>query len=494
MRWGLPRRRKSSRISSTEVDCEEVSTHVVSPFSLRPRGSRGSPASVVSPESDDGIAVMPMSVREGGRATQGINGGVGRRVSWSDQQQYHRFPRSAPPVSDSTAEPWDFHDDGTGDPEPLAGRAVAGRRRCTTLMHLSAGAPKAASQGQGRQSRGRSATAEASEAVVDRDTLGELFSPPPPGRRRRRISSRGSVGSAASGGVSSRGSTDSVGNLWGPTGMNSDGRGWTPPDASSTGLPPMVPLVSPSVSTTCDPFSPPALSATPSTDRPLRWTPMTAGDGADAAGQIPEQEEIVALEKRRDLPSHCPSTSVSSMGWSPERAASNESDYAEIDDAAASGSGGAAAAVAGSASAPALARVSEPHCESPRLPPRRQRSPTKRMQVPPYITIDTVSASTGDVSTAAKVSDVPLSQLPRREVVSVLVRCAPCAGTFVFREFSGKVCLSLWDGYGVQHFTVMDKARVLPASEFTPAHWRTFFRRYKIRGALPVALRCAVVW
>lgn len=132
--------------------------------------------------------------------------------------------------------------------------------------------------------------------------------------------------------------------------------------------------------------------------------------------------------------------------------------------------------------------------ETPRHSGVLQRSPSRRLIRPQsYVIVNTVSLTTGIVSRKSRVCTLSLCTLDRDAVVRMLVRCAPCPGTFIFRASRGKVVLTLWDGYGVLHFGVNDKARPLTSAEFTPAHWRKFFRRFQQPGALPVSLQCAVV-
>jgi len=109
-----------------------------------------------------------------------------------------------------------------------------------------------------------------------------------------------------------------------------------------------------------------------------------------------------------------------------------------------------------------------------------------------FIVVDTVCSVTGRHEVARRVDNLPLTKRSRDDVVRMLIRYAPREGAFAFRESRGKVVLSIWDGFGAQHFGVNDGARPLTADDFGPAQFRKFFRVFRNNKALPVKLTCAV--
>lgn len=109
------------------------------------------------------------------------------------------------------------------------------------------------------------------------------------------------------------------------------------------------------------------------------------------------------------------------------------------------------------------------------------------------VVVNTVCSVTGTREMDRKIVEMPLTKRSRTEVVRMLQRYAPSSGAFAFRESRGKVVLSIWDGFGVQHFGVNDGSRPLHADEFRGAQFRKFFRAYRRSDALPVRLTCAIL-
>lgn len=110
------------------------------------------------------------------------------------------------------------------------------------------------------------------------------------------------------------------------------------------------------------------------------------------------------------------------------------------------------------------------------------------------VLLDTVSASTGEYLRNRNVSKVSVLPLDRNGILRLLVRCAPCPGTFAFRESdTGKVILVVWDGYLTHEFAVNDGATPLDCKRFDGPHFRKFVRLSSKIDFLPVQLCCAVV-
>jgi hypothetical protein len=118
---------------------------------------------------------------------------------------------------------------------------------------------------------------------------------------------------------------------------------------------------------------------------------------------------------------------------------------------------------------------------------------TQRVRRESYVRLNTVCSITEARKVNTKVFDVSVAKCSQSDVVRMLRRYAPAAGAFTFRESRGKVVLSIWDGFGVQHFGVNDGAHSLTASEFGGPQFRKFFRSFRASDSLPTRLTCAIL-
>lgn len=444
MRWkrrsqGSSRRKSSSISVGSDVDI------VMTDISPRARATRASMEYLSTGSRDSLISAEAM-----------------RRLSWSTYAQgsgQQQPPRSAPPLPTQRPD-WGFRDGGGGDAFPIRRRSTQGAlanirkrpaKRRPSVVGVVGIKPdgnrveSAASPDHHAESSDDSAYIQ---FPLSFDTRGTLIPPPTKSATQNPQVRRSAAGSVSDPVQGRKGAGDQS-----TTGTN-ECINWS-----------LSPGTSPEHITTVTINQAALLSTPPAPSRVTVSTP-TAGrsSGHTVTVGMPARETLDDRDARStatpdDRVYLRPQSNNSEKSPTP-RPISNESIYDEISDSTGS---------KGAKGTPVL------------------------MKAEPFVTVDTVCPVTGAVTKGARVGSIALCKLPRSDVVRMLVRNAPCAGTFLFRESRGKVVLSLWDGYSVQHFGVSDHTRPLTAGEFKGGHWRKFFRRYQAPGVLPVALRCAIV-